>query len=155
MLSLRDLVENFVGTLRQTNAQPISAPFVAETLTNSFPHSSVFTDAEKTACYMGVAQVAREILRNGVSKEYDANRIGQETLNLPEAALLNDGYSILRGKEPLYIPRLHMTRADMEFVCKRFDNLSEHFARASRALRADWERRNAMAAISPEEVVPA
>lgn len=107
---------------------------------------SLFTELEATAAYMGIAQVARAALREQHKREYDPNEVAQVPLDLPEAALLNGGYSVMRDDEPVYVPREEMTRADMEYVCAKFDALSEHFARHSRALRADWERRNAAAA---------
>jgi len=144
--TLRDLVESFINKIRAQNSQPISAPFVGDAITASMPHAAVFSLAEKTAVYIGACTVAREILRGRHKHAYDAERIGQGELDLPEAALLNDGYSVMRADEPVYVPRLQMTRADMEYVCSNFDGLSEYFARASRALRADYERRNLIAA---------
>jgi len=144
--SLHEVVNAFIGALRTANAQPISAPFVAESVVAQLPHADIFTRAEREAAYAGVSNAARSILQDRHSTEYDATRIGQESLDLPEAALLNGGYSVLRGKEPVYVPRLQMTRHDMEYVCRRFDALSGYFARASRALRADFERRNSLAA---------
>ena len=144
--SLRAIVEQFIEKLRQGNAVAISAPYVADSVLAGMPHSGIFTDAEKTAAYIGIGQVARSILQSRHSAEYDAQRVGQQSLDLPEASLLNGSYSVLREGEPIHVPRLQMTRSDMEYVCAKFDALSGYFARASRAVRADFERRNASAA---------
>lgn len=144
--SLGAAVARFINDLRASNARPISAPFVADEILKSLPHFTVFTELESSAAYMGIAQVARQALRKAHDREYDPQEVAQASLDLPEASLLNGGYSVLREREPVYVPRLDMTRSDMEYICGKFDALSEHFARHSRALRADWERRNAQAA---------
>ena len=142
--SLHALVAQFIGERRASNDQPIPAPFVADQILESLPHRSMMTEIEATAAYMGIAQVARAILRVNHDREYDPEQIAQHSLDLPESMLLNGGYSVLRKSDPVYVPRLRMTREDMEYVCAKFDALSAHFARHARALRADWERRNAM-----------
>jgi len=147
--TLSRVVNGFIEDLRMKNAQPISVPFVANSILESLPHTSILNDVEATAVYMGIAQVARAALRGQHDREYNAERIGQQEIDLPESSLLNGGYSVMREKEPVYVPRLQMTRADMEYVCAKFDALAGHFARASRALRAEWHR------VNEPQVVPA
>ena len=143
--SLTSAVSRCILEMRQAG-RTLSAPFVAERVLETMPHRALFTDVEETAAYIGTAQVARESLRRLHDREYNPKEIAQQSLDLPEAQLLNDCYSVYREREPVYVPREEMTRADMEYVCAKFDALSEHFARHSRALRADWTRRNAAAA---------
>lgn len=144
--SLNAIVLKFVSELQATGALPISAPYVAGEILAGLTHYSVMDEVERSAAYMGIAQVARETLRKSHAQQYDPAHAAQEELALPEAALLNEAYSVMRDDEPVYVPRTMMDRADMEYVCKKFDALAGYYARASRALRADWERRNASAA---------
>ncbi len=144
--TLRLRVQMFIDLLRADNAVPISAPFVAAEICKEMPHADVFVLIEQEAVYRGVSSVAREVLRDAHNREYDEQRIGQEELDLPEASLLNGGYSVIRDREPIYVPRLQLTRKDVDYVCARFESLSRHFARHARALRAEFERRNSRAA---------
>lgn len=141
--SLNAVVQRFIGDLQSTGALPISAPYVAGEILAGFVHYGLMDEVERSAAYMGIAQVAREVLRKHHAQQYSPESAAQDDLALPEASLLNRAYSVMRNDEPVYVPREMMERADMEYVCRKFDALAGYYARASRALRADWERRNA------------
>lgn len=144
--TLREVVTAFVVECKGASGVEVSLPFVANAVVEKMPHAGDFTVIEREAAYIGTAQVAREVLRKQHDEEYDPKHISNKQFEFYEASLLNGGYSVLRGSEPVYVPRQRMTRDDMEYVCAKFDALAGHFARASRALRADFERRNVSAA---------
>jgi len=144
--SLNAVVQQFIGDLQSAGALPISAPYVAAEILAGFMHYDLMDEIERSAAYMGIAQVARDVLRRHHKQQYDPENAAQVDLALPEAQLLNGSYSVMRNDEPFYVPRVMMERDDMEYVCRKFDALSGHYARASRALRADFERRTASAA---------
>lgn len=139
--ALRGIVEARVNNLREQQVL-ISAPFVARQIVRGFPHAHILHPEEWTAAYIGVAQIVRELLRKRHEDEYDAESCAQINLDLPESSMLNAAYSVMRNDEPFYVPRDQLTREDMEYVCSRFDRLSGYYAKHSRALRSEWERRN-------------
>lgn len=144
--TLRELVNSHISTMRDHGITEIPAPLVAQQICERFPHYSELDTLEREASYIGVAQVARDVLRNRHNAEWSARDAESKTmrLDLPEESLLNDAYSVQRSGEYVYVDREAMTREDMEYVCAKFLALSQHFDLAARAVRADWMRRNQM-----------
>lgn len=97
------------------------------------------------AAYIGVAQTIRPLLRKTYQPDPDEVQID---LDLPEAKLLQDRYSVPgagNDGESAYVPRHRLTQSQMQTIVGRDRAISAHFARRADALESWWHRNNAEA----------